>query len=104
MTSNAQYPPFDPAVVDRLLECLSTDDAFRDLFASDPVAALAKVGYTGKLAKPPPCLRTTTLAPKEEIAASRKLLHEHLLGSGPMPMTVIFTFESGQIERSLRAS
>jgi putative modified peptide len=104
MTSNAQYPPFDPAVVDRLLESLSTDDAFRELFASDPVAALAKVGYAGSLSKPPPCLRTSTLAPKEEIAACRKLLHDHLLGSGPMPMTVIFNFEAGQIERSLSPS
>ena len=101
MTSNAQYPPFEPAVVDRLLDRLSTDDDFRKLFASDAPAALKQVGYSGHLDKPPPCVHTTVLAPKEEIAAARALLHDHLLGSGIMPMTVIFTFESGEIERAL---
>ena len=101
MTSNAQYPGLDPVVVDRLLERLSSDDVYRSLFASDPKAALDQVGYSGHFEKPPPCTLTQTLASKEEIAASRSLLQEHLLGGGIMPMTIVFTFESGEIERAL---
>lgn len=41
----AQTNGLDPAVADRLLELLSQDDAFRDLFQRDPTAALRQVGH-----------------------------------------------------------
>lgn len=37
--------PLDPKIADKLLDLLSTDDDFRELFSSDPQAALAQVGY-----------------------------------------------------------
>lgn len=40
--------PLDPKIVDKLLDLLSTDDEFRQLFQQDAAAALAKIGY-----KPP---------------------------------------------------
>lgn len=36
---------FSPEVADRLLDKLSTDDDFRDLFEKNPSAALRQVGY-----------------------------------------------------------
>lgn len=36
---------FSPEVADKLLEKLSTDQAFRDLFEKNPRAALKKVGH-----------------------------------------------------------
>jgi putative modified peptide len=36
---------FSPDVADKLLDKLSTDDAFRDLFESNPRAALSQVGH-----------------------------------------------------------
>lgn len=40
--------PMDPKIVSKLLDLLSTDDEFRQLFKQDAAAALAKIGY-----KPP---------------------------------------------------
>ena len=37
--------PLHPTIADKLLDLLSTDDDFRELFSSDPQAALAQVGY-----------------------------------------------------------
>ena len=41
----ARSAPLDPKVADRLLDLLSTDNAFRRLFKKDPQAALAQVGH-----------------------------------------------------------
>ncbi|HSR65294.1 MAG TPA: NHLP-related RiPP peptide [Xanthomonadaceae bacterium] len=44
-TPGARSAPLDPKVADRLLDLLSTDNAFRRLFKKDPQAALAQVGH-----------------------------------------------------------
>src|SRR6476620_9194025 len=41
----ARSAPLDPKVADKLLDLLSTDNAFRRLFKKDPQAALAQVGH-----------------------------------------------------------
>jgi|EndMetStandDraft_6_1072998.scaffolds.fasta_scaffold206983_1 putative modified peptide len=55
--------PLDPQIADRLLDLLSTDDAFRELFSSDPQAALAQVGY-----RPEPLKSATGIAPDASTA------------------------------------
>ena len=40
----AEMKGLDPKVADRLLDLLSTDDAFRELFQKNPAAALRQVG------------------------------------------------------------
>lgn len=57
----------DPERVDRLLELLATDDAFRDGFAADPDRSLALLGYRGSI-RLLPCLGSRELAPKSVIA------------------------------------
>ncbi|MFE0500817.1 NHLP-related RiPP peptide [Lysobacter soli] len=37
--------PLDPALADRLLDLLSTDDLFRERFQRDHLAALRTIGY-----------------------------------------------------------
>lgn len=72
--TNGAPQPLPAGVVDRLLDLLSSDDAFRDLFSSDPASALAQVGHhadaTG-LAQLGQRLAVQQLAPKETIAAAR---------------------------------
>jgi putative modified peptide len=43
--SGARSAPLAPKVADRLLDLLSTDDAFRRLFRKDPLAALVQAGH-----------------------------------------------------------
>jgi len=100
MISESKNQPMDPAVVDKLLDGLSGDDDFRALFTKDPRAALEKVGYKATGNEQFGCARVTALAPKEEIAAARKLLASHLTRSNAA-MTVIFSFEAGKIETAL---
>lgn len=66
--------PLDPAVARRLLDLLSTDNAFRRLFKKDAHAALLKAGYQpaggqsgGK------CLQ---LKPGERIAPKARFLRD----------------------------
>ena len=68
-------------VVDRLLDLLSSDDDFRDLFARDARAALAQVGHlpaatAGITEGAWWCLKVESLASKEVIAHSRAELRE----------------------------
>ena len=69
--------PLPANIVDQLLDKLSTDDAFRTLFESDPEAALTKLGYT-----PPPgscdCMKGR-LADKKTIAATGAAMREQLI-------------------------
>lgn len=97
MTSSQAKPPMDPAVVDKLLDRLSSDDGFRDLFAKDPRSALAEVGYEAPSDDPLLCAQTTVLASKEEIASARKALQANLTDRAAMAMGVIFNFEAGKI-------
>ena len=43
--TGARSAPLDPKVADKLLDLLSTDNAFRRLFKTDPQAALAQAGH-----------------------------------------------------------
>ena len=102
--------PLDPKVADRLLDLLSTDNAFRRLFKKDPQAALAQVGHPEAKAalaaqrKGPPftppgpptaippvatCYQVQRLAPKASIVKARAELREMLtsgLSQGPIQL------------------
>lgn len=73
--------------VDKLLDKLSTDDAFRQQFQSSPRAALASVGHeaAAKAKDTDPgiwaCCTVTQLASKEAIRSSRDALRKQLLTS-----------------------
>lgn len=107
--NNSAHSPLEPAVADRLLELLSTDDEFRSLFQTDPAAALAEIGHStaAQYAGAAPaegdafyCMTATRLAPKEEISQSREELKSFL--TSYTDHRVIFAFESGQITSTLR--
>jgi putative modified peptide len=85
MAATTTTAPLSPAVADRLLDLLSTDDAFRARFQADPRAAMHEVGYLspaparmtacGAVAEAIPealidC-KVDTLAPKHVIAGAR---------------------------------
>jgi putative modified peptide len=87
--------PLDPKIADRLLDLLSTDDDYRELFSSDPQAALAKVGYqrdqevsatritpdastAGKAIYG--CCNVGVLASKEAILEARNAIRDMLTG------------------------
>lgn len=94
-TKQGQGPeePLDPKVVTKLLDLLSTDDGFRELFQKDAHAALVEAGY-----KPSPratlkagataatlsggaCLQLADgvqLASKEQIITERAKLEQSL--------------------------
>lgn len=81
---------FTPDVVDKLLDRLSSDDAFRDTFAKDPREALRQVGhetpeqYIGVAGRDAVmCCTVDTLASKEAIKASRKELSARILIQNP---------------------
>ena len=85
---------FSPEVADRLLERLSSDDAFRALFLADPRAALRLVGHEtpasdlGVAGSDPVmcCIGMKSLAPKAALQASRHALRNRL-------STSIFSYE-----------
>jgi putative modified peptide len=100
--TGARTAPVDPKVADKLLDLLSTDNAFRRLFKKDPQAALAQVGHPeakSALAAarkgppftppgPPPvippvssCLQVQSIAPKTTIIRAREEL-KTMLTSG----------------------
>lgn len=101
-----------PEVADRLLDLLSTSDEFRELFKRDPVAALIEAGHVFPVSQQAGpirelqffpglyCFLVGELASKEEIAATRQLIHSYLMSSAAH--TVIFAFESTKIESTLR--
>ncbi len=81
---------FEPKVIDALLDKLSHDDGFRDLFQSDPRSALAQVGHitpdelVGVSAKDPVlCVTTNSLASKEDIQSGREKLQSRMLIQDP---------------------
>ncbi|UNP30059.1 NHLP-related RiPP peptide [Lysobacter gummosus] len=96
MANSSGHPGLDPAVVDKLLELLSSDDQFRDSFHKNPGAALAELGYKapapgaqGKTAAPAgdattsfACMETQKIASKEEIQAAREELQRLLTAAG----------------------
>ncbi|MCC8446540.1 NHLP-related RiPP peptide [Xanthomonas translucens] len=105
--NTARHDPLPADIADRLLELLSSDDAFRASFQENPVAALASLGYKPAdqelAADPAPpkqgapfyCMTSQQLASKEEIAKARKELVSHLTVGGNHH--VIFAFEAGKV-------
>lgn len=83
----------DPAIADRLLDLLSTDDDFRDQFQRDHLSALRGIGYESPApAKMTACgslpviqsepfadCKVEELAPKEAILAARESIRSMLL-------------------------
>ena len=65
-------------VAARLLDKLSTDDVFRDLFQNDSAAALKQVGAPEGCAA---CLTVTKLASKDAIKATKHALLGQLTGT-----------------------
>ncbi|MBT2767692.1 NHLP-related RiPP peptide [Stenotrophomonas sp. ISL-67] len=89
-------PAIPPDVAIALLKALSSDDAFRQLFKSDPRSALSEVGFKLPVgAATPMCMMVGELASKEEILDAYDALYSHLTGATRASMTVIFTFAHG---------
>ena len=75
--------PLDAVVANRLLDLLSTDDAFRALFERDASAALEVAGYVHAdptEAGPGQCLIVNKLASKEDLVRDREKLAAALGG------------------------
>ncbi|MCC7633119.1 NHLP-related RiPP peptide [Stenotrophomonas rhizophila] len=88
--------PAEAAVA--LLRALGSDDAFRDLFKSDPRKALHEIGFELPVgATTPMCMMVGQLATKEEVRNAYDALYTHLTGATRTAMTVVFTFEHGRI-------
>ncbi len=86
-----------PDVAACLLSKLATDDAFRELFKSNPRQALSEVGYALPVqALVPTCVMVNELASKEEIQGAYEKLHADLTGASRATMEVVFTFEHGR--------
>ncbi|NUS39633.1 MAG: putative modified peptide [Lysobacter sp.] len=95
--TGARSAPLDPKVADKLLDLLSTDNAFRRLFKKDPQAALAQVGHPEAkavlaglkkgMAAPArttaSCCQVASIAPKATIVRTREEL-KTMLTSGLM--------------------
>ena len=84
---------FSADIADKLLDKLSSDDAFRELFQSDARAALAQIGYhtpTGdqgvRGSDPLMCCSVKGLASKETIRAGRAKLRAALTSTLPQAM------------------
>lgn len=69
--SSRPQSPLPEAIVDQLLDRLSSDDLFRAQFEKDPRAALARLGYDAA-ADETMCLGTTQLADKQVILETRE--------------------------------
>ncbi|WP_407840642.1 NHLP-related RiPP peptide [Streptomyces sp. DSM 116496] len=96
-----------PKVVDRLLDLLATDDAFRELFQHNRHAALVQAGYELseeqlRAGSPFSCLIVWGLASKATIADARDQLRAHLLADGTH--TVVFLLDANSIHTVLRTS
>lgn len=80
---------FSPEVADRLLDKLSSDDEFRDLFEKNPGAALRQVGHQPAAAHagvrgsdPAMCANLQNgLASKEAIRAGRESMKAALIST-----------------------
>lgn len=85
---NKTTAPLESKIADRLLDLLGDSDKFRELFQSDPAAALALIGYEAPTAAKAAasaslsitdCLRVTELASKESIRSAHGELKAMLL-------------------------
>ena len=103
--TGARSAPLDPKVADKLLDLLSTDNAFRRLFKKDPQAALAQVGHpeakaalaalkkggTAPSLSTASCCQVASIAPKATIIKVRTQLRQMLtsgLAQNPIQLDV----------------
>lgn len=101
-TKKPHHPPFDPVVADRLLSRLAEDDDFRQLFVSDPQAALREVGHPDAAAAlaGASCMKVQRLASKEEIQACQEALQRDLTSAAAY--TVVYSFDANELAGRLR--
>ncbi|MCI2244439.1 NHLP-related RiPP peptide [Xanthomonas sp. PPL568] len=93
---SAETIHLDPACIEKLLEKLSTDNAFRKLFKKSPLDALASIGCKPPEGCPvPPCLTVHKIAPKEEIIRALQELRAYLTSHASQ--TNPHCFEAGKI-------
>lgn len=83
--------PFDPVIADRLLDLLSTDDAFRRRFKKRPDLALADIGHVVPqgTASPYGCFFGVELASKARIAEAREQIRSMLQRGLSMTVPVL---------------
>ncbi|WP_217537694.1 NHLP-related RiPP peptide [Stenotrophomonas sp. GbtcB23] len=96
MTSTNTPLPED--TVQRLMDLLINDDAFRAAFSANPSKALATLGVDEEATRDC-CDPLTTLATKEEFKALREKLVKHLQVNSPF--RVVFCFEAGRASSQL---
>lgn len=98
----AAPPKMPPHVAIALLDRLCTDDVFRAQFVRQPRQACQQIGLAWHAdAYVPDCLRVSNLASKAELQLARDALVNYLSSHGTS-MTVVFTFEAGQVHRVIR--
>lgn len=95
-SSQTSKPPIPSGVAIALLQRLSSDDQFRELFMSNPQMALREVGYDlPPGAATPMCMMVGELATKEEISNAYDALYLHLTGAARASMQVPHIFAAG---------
>lgn len=95
-SSQTSKPPIPSGVAITLLQRLSSDDPFRELFMSNPRLALREVGYDlPPSAATPMCMMVDVLASKEEISNTYDALYLHLTGGARAAMQVPHIFAAG---------
>lgn len=92
----AARPPLDAKTADKLLDRLTTDNAFRRLFKKDPGGALASLGFRSDAA----CASVKAIAPKSEIEAARAALKDRMMAEGLFRDP--HCFEAGKVAARLR--
>lgn len=97
----------EPAVANTLVQLLSQDDEFRELFTKDPVAALAQAGHTEK--NPDElknfvneCCSAVELADKQTIADAREEINAMLTSGTSQTVPMLEAGFGGT--RTLRSS
>lgn len=114
-SKTGEHSALPAMVIDRLLDLLGSDDAYRQRFHENPATALAEIGYMhdqphanfGKFAGKPMegqalyCMTASQLASKEEIQQARAELRSFLTTQANH--IVVFAFESGQMDSVLRS-
>jgi putative modified peptide len=96
MTSTNTPLPED--TVQRLLDLLINDDAFRAAFSANPSKALATLGVDEETTKTC-CAPLTELATKEEFQVLREKLTKHLQVNAAF--RIVFCFEAGRAASQL---
>jgi putative modified peptide len=97
--SGGGHKPLDPAVADKLLELLSTDNGFRKQFEQDPTGAVKTLGFEVQEGVQLTCMNTNTIATKEEIAEAREAIKSFLTSAAAYNNP--HCFEAGMIGPSL---